>query len=509
MIKFKKETPMKFLMNKTASIALATFFCGFNSFLYSMEKQIIPEQNTQTGKSSTARQLTAKPRHQKWVNIFHYFPKEIRRYIMQLLIDSIAVKDFYTEVGTLKNHSDSISSLLISADEKIIFFGGTGGFLCITDIDSQTALASHAFNKRVLAISAIPGCIAALTTQGSSAYLMDTSTGNQLAEFQHTYSINDVVTAAAFNSDGTKLLCGTSEGLLYVWDTQSYERIMLLEAGGSIHSVAFGCEDTTHPLGAPLLVGVNSKGLTIALSCDPSTICMWSEKTGKQRLIKKTRSAGPIQIVAGSSRDIFLSEQDELVSIQESNGAHCLNKLKETPAFKKKGEVYLDTTGSLSPGSLSFDGKRVVSYKGRTVHVWDINPFYSTVELITELVHTSPVCCVAFSPQRTYCIVGLTSGQVHIWKQTDVPPKKIKDKVRANFFACYKLLLSVSQDNNFDANINAILPETQALQANPAITTVVPSDEASTAGEESQPTQKAPWGGRDINSGDQQNCSIS
>jgi WD40 repeat protein len=210
----------------------------------------------------------------------------------------------------------------------------------------------------------------------------DPSTGKVVQELKgHTA----LVLSVAFSLKGTRIVSGSGDETVRVWDAHSGAELRTLEGHTSwVQSVAFS------PNGTRILSGSYDQ-----------TVRVWDADSGAE--LKRLKGhANWVQSVAFSPNGtrIVSGSRDQTVRVWDADSGAKLRKL----------EGHTDTVRSVA---FSRDATRIVSGSDdQTVRVWDA---HSGAELRTLEGHTSWVQSVAFSPNGTRILSGSGDTTVRVW----------------------------------------------------------------------------------------------
>jgi WD40 repeat protein len=261
-------------------------------------------------------------------------------------------------------------------------------------------------------------------SQDKTVKLWDAATGRLLRTFE---GHSDAVASVAFSPDGARVLSGSHDQTLKLWDTVSGQLIRTFEGHrGMVTSVAFS------PDGARLLSG----------SWD-DTLKLWDAATGQSIRTFNGHSATVTSVAfSPDGRRVISGSQDKTVKLWDTATGAVLHTFAahtrhvESVTFSPDGMRLLsggsdsagdreDTlrlwdaaTGQLiraisSPAlSVTFspDGTRLLSGGARGARLWDA----ASGQLIHSFTeHELPVYTVAFSPDGTRLLSG--AEHVRLW----------------------------------------------------------------------------------------------
>ena len=212
--------------------------------------------------------------------------------------------------------------------------------------------------------------------------IWNTNTGQCLKTLEgHLYFVNSV----AYSPDGTKIISGSGDGTIKIWNANTGKCLKTLN-GHSIYvySVAYS------PDGTKIISGSGDK-----------TIKIWDANTG-QCLKTLEGHYSNVWSVAFSpdGTKIISGSRDNTIKIWDANTGECLKTLKGY------------SEGGLSV-AYSPDGTKIISGSGEgTIKIWDAN----TGQCLKTLEgHSSSVLSVSYSPDGTKIISGSNDKTVKIW----------------------------------------------------------------------------------------------
>ncbi|EMD36479.1 hypothetical protein CERSUDRAFT_95780 [Gelatoporia subvermispora B] len=198
-----------------------------------------------------------------------------------------------------------------------------------------------------------------------------------------------IVTSVAFSPDGAVVISGSLDGTIRVWNTRTGELMMdpLEGHGNGVLCVAFS------PDGAQIVSG--SKDHTLRL---------WDAKTGHPLLRAFEGHTGDVNTVMFSpdGRRVVSGSADSTIRIWDvMTGEEVMEPLR-------------GHTGTVTSVAFSSDGTQIASgSEDITIRLWDAR---TGAPIIDPLVgHTDSVFSVAFSPDGARIVSGSADKTVRLW----------------------------------------------------------------------------------------------
>jgi WD40 repeat protein len=256
--------------------------------------------------------------------------------------------------------------------------------------------------------------------------LWDTATGTELLTLKgHSRGVCSV----AFSPDGKRLASGSDNGFIKLWDAAGGKELLTLKGhSGRVHSVAFSPDgkrlasggwdktiklwDTTTGTELLTLKG-HSKGVRpIAFSPDGKRLASGSwDKTIK---LWDTTTGKELLTLKGHSQWVnsfaFSPDGKRLASGRDDKTVRLWDTITGKEVLTLKGHSELALSVAFSP-----DGKRLAS-GSKTIKFWDTA---GGKELVTLKGHSSAVNSVAFSPDGKRLASGSNDKTVKIWDALD------------------------------------------------------------------------------------------
>ncbi len=210
--------------------------------------------------------------------------------------------------------------------------------------------------------------------------LWDAKSGEETLTFQY----NNPVMSVAFSPDSARIASGSSDGTIKVWDVQSGKETLTFEVGARVGHVAFSPD-----------------GSRIVSSSQDRTLRVWDSQSGEETLSLKFSIDG-ISSVAFSpdgTRIVSGAFEGTLVVWDSQSG-------EETLALKGH-------TSRIYSVAFSPDGSRIVSGSNDgALKVWDVQ---SGEETLTLSGHAAAVMSVAFSPDGSRIVSGSDDNTLKLW----------------------------------------------------------------------------------------------
>lgn len=212
-------------------------------------------------------------------------------------------------------------------------------------------------------------------------YLYTQFNSNQQTLRGHTHD----VLSAAFSPDGKRIVSGSTDKTLKVWDAHSGEETMTLKGHASnVLSVAFS------PDGKRIVSG----------SYD--TVKVWDAQSGQETLGLKERNVSCLAFSPDGKCIVGGSTDTQLVKVWDAESGQRVMTLK-------------GHTWSVLHVAFSQDGKRIVSgSKHNMLKIWDAQSG-SGQETMMLKGQTKEVLCMAFSPDRRRIASSFVDKTLTVW----------------------------------------------------------------------------------------------
>jgi WD40 repeat protein/tetratricopeptide (TPR) repeat protein len=211
------------------------------------------------------------------------------------------------------------------------------------------------------------------------------------------------VTSVAFSPDGTRLVSGSVDGTVKLWDTLKGAEISIL----------------CRPVAPVISVAFSPDGIRLATSgARDKTVKLWDARSGAELLILRGHVAPVNSVVfspegtrlaSGAGTPVAGEAQDNTVKLWDARSGAELLTLRghaapvHCVAFSPDGTRLASAAGGiLLPGNA----------QDNTVKLWDAR---SGAEILTLRGHDSEVTSVAFSPDGTRLASGAWDNTVKLW----------------------------------------------------------------------------------------------
>lgn len=301
------------------------------------------------------------------------------------------------ELATFKGHEGGINTVVFTSDGKKIASGSRDGTIKLWQVRTsarQDTLGEHAGN--ILSITFSPdGRRMATAVSDQSFKLWDVITGDEVTSLDgHVRSELDGNIprrrhlAVAFSPDGRKVVTGSSDRTIKIWDGATGRELKTLTGhGGLVCSVAFSPD-----------------GKTIASGSEDTTVRLWDADTGRVLSI--------FELGALAVPDVAFSPNGKTLATGRGYGDDFTVKLWDVARGREvrtlNGHTSFVTSLAYSP-----DGKvlATASYD-KTIRFWDA---LTGKELSTLKGHTSEVMALAFSPDGRRLATGGADRTVKLW----------------------------------------------------------------------------------------------
>ena len=287
------------------------------------------------------------------------------------------------EVGTLKGHTDRVTSVSFSPNGALVASGSGDRTVRLWDVGGQTEVAvmrGHA--GPVHSVSYSPaGDVLASGSWDRTVRLWDVSTGDLISTFdKHKGAVRSV----SFSSDGATLVSGSADGMVLLRDLKTGNA-----AGLSGHE----------PLNSMTL---SSDGVTLAMSYRDGTIRLWDAVTMARIATLQGHSSWVTSVSFSSDGALLASGSwDNTVKLWDVGSRDLIGTLEGHSSW-------------VASVSFSSDGALLASGSSdKTVRLWDVR---SRVQVGTLEGHTDAVYGVSFSPDgAVLASAGSGDKTVKLW----------------------------------------------------------------------------------------------
>ncbi|KAH7317519.1 WD40-repeat-containing domain protein [Rhizoctonia solani] len=340
----------------------------------------------------------------------------------------------------ITGHSDSVTCVTFSPDGTKIASGSIDKTIWMWDIQTTSVIetgtppAKHSDAITSIAFS-VDGKLLASSSLDGVVRLWNAVT---LAPYSHTFGHANAVNAVAFCPDNRYIISGSTDRTARVWKLDAYPSSKPLAAttplgyssivhSSMIHSVTISVDgtrivsgtadytvrmwDAQHgsPIGDPfvghsghvLCVAITPDGARIASGSSDKTMKLWDTST--QTTLRSYQHSSIIRCIAFSPDGglIIFGSDDQTTYLWDVNG------------WKMIGSPLQGHSGIVVSVAPSPDGAWLASAGDRTVILWDLTTRSRFGQPFSG--HRSYVRSVAFSPCSTKLVSGSDDRTVRLW----------------------------------------------------------------------------------------------
>lgn len=322
-------------------------------------------------------------------------------------------------------HGHAVTGLAarFTSDGKYAITDGSNGTARLWRLTGLQELSRwQKLDRAVGAITTMSGQVNVLATRSNTAWIVDNTTGkDQLVLTGH----NSDITAAAFSSDGSRLVTGSQNGALILWDTAAGKSLHSWQATAGITSIVFsqdgkqfatgtqggtiqvwqiGQNQPTAALPQPspiVLCRFNPEGSKLVTLDEDGLVRVWNPQNG-QRLAQFADESGATRDVGFQDKAIIMvsARSDGTVMIWDAESGKSLAALRG----HTQG-VYL---AMISP-----DGSRIATISAdETFRLWDTR---RGNQLIALPASDANIQILMFNPGGSLIATGHLDGNIRLW----------------------------------------------------------------------------------------------
>jgi WD40 repeat protein len=279
------------------------------------------------------------------------------------------------------------------------------------------------------------------------------------------------VSSAEFSPDGHRIVTGSQDGTVKVWDAESGASLRVLETrrsnlrvlpspdGNNILTTLDDASSQLWEAASGRLIFSIEDAFGAAFSPDGTTILTISGFTSSLRDsmtgVEIARLEGHLNRVISA---VFSVDGRFIVTASEDNTVRIWEARTGSPLFTLVGHSDMVFSAVFSP-----DGRFVATASfDHTAWIWDAGNGYPR----TVLMHAGPVSAVTFSPDGRYLATASEDGKVRLWTLDGLLDSVFNVAVSGLSSADYSRdgsrLLAVSRDGV--ADILTLLPSIESLQ---------------------------------------------
>ncbi|VUC33727.1 unnamed protein product [Clonostachys rosea] len=281
-------------------------------------------------------------------------------------------------------HEDTIASMALSHNSKMLAIASVHAIITILDIDTEETLQrinTYNYGAAVMRFSHNSALLAMASTDGTIK-LWDTETGNHFLTLEgHSNTIKSI----AFSHDSTLLASASADRTIRVWDVDTQEA---------------SSRSNSHSGNARLIVFSDNSQVIASGSLD-GTVRLWDSTSGKCLHLLDEHSKSILAVAFSTDSKLLASASfDKSVRVWSVSTGECIHVL----TAEKHGGV---RTVAFSPDSTiiasgNFDG---------SVQLWDISTGRCSHIV---LGHSDMITSVKFSTDSTILVSASVDGTLRI-----------------------------------------------------------------------------------------------
>ncbi|MEH2202544.1 MAG: AAA-like domain-containing protein [Nostoc sp.] len=306
------------------------------------------------------------------------YPSYSPLFSLQIILSKIG------EQNPLKNHSDSVNSVVFSSDGKTLASASDDKTIKLWNLDTHkeiTTLRGHSYSVNSIVFSP-DGKTLASASGDKTIKLWNLDTHKEITTLRgHSYSVNSIV----FSPDGKTLASASGDSTIKLWNLDTHKEITTLKGHSSwVNSVVFSPD-----------------GKTLASASSDNTIKLWNLNTDKE-ITTLSRHSNWVNSV------VFSSDGKTLASASGDNTIKLwnLNTGKEITTLKGHSD-------SVNSVVFSPDGKTVASASSdNTIKLWNLD---RRRQITTLSGHSSWVYSVVFSPDGKTLASASGDKTITLW----------------------------------------------------------------------------------------------
>ncbi len=355
---------------------------------------------------------------------------------------------------------DLLTGLDFSPDgNTLLMWGGLTGPHGFSTIDLQSDSATQIFTKMDSKINDAvfsPDGRTIATVSGFYSYdgylltLWDAKTKNRLRTFQSQFGQGhtNIITSVDFSNDGSKIVTGSMDRTINIWDTESGHLIRSIQSyNGQVNCVDCSPDDDT------------------ILSCgQDGSIYLWSSATGQMIRQLKGVAQGTSAVFSSDGSMIVSGDVEGNVILWDINSGNKIRVL-----------TYGDLPKRVEQVALSADDRYLLvgGYEHPEVWLWDIE---SGELLCTYENQDGATYSIAFSPEgRTIAYNAPVQAEAFLWSLSDNFSASLRHTAYSDRFSINTIEPTPTSTSTYTLTPTYTSTTTPTYTAIPTDTAVLPS----------------------------------